>query len=1432
MKIYCIIEIAIYNSEAEMNRRYEKQPLKEGKLVLYIDQDCKKIEAIYYIQKIIGQGRSCLVYDASYIDNIGLEHKVRIKECYPDGIDIVRDKNGNLCVEERNQNRFSDKKKRFEEAYKLNVKIQESEDLINSTSKVRQLYYANHTIYFIFEYNMGINYEEYEEKSLESLITRMKTLCSIIEKYHNQGYLHLDIKPSNIFVLPETKENVMLFDFDSVVKIEDIKENKIERISYTEDFAALEQRTGKMKRIGKETDIYSIGAVLFYKMFGRVSDAMDREYGTDYDFCEIKEKYPELTPDFFEKLGEFFNKTLSANISNRYKQMRDVINSLTELQELCSEKRLFIESNFTYDTNSFIGREEEIDEIKQKLQSANIIFLYGIGGIGKTELAKKVTYEYMEQERKATVLFISYQNNIVDSVCSDNVEIQNLTYSDKESNEELFKRKLKIMKNLLTKKDLIIIDNFDVEFDEHLEELFECKCKFLVTTRFDFRDTYYCIKVSPFRKIETVFELFQQYNQYEYNEEEKEVLRDIFELVDRHTMTVELIAKNMRISSIDPLELREKLFTNDGITASGDIGIRFRKDRKTTKQSVEQHLKIIFDLSSFSEKELLLIRSLSLFGITKIKKALFLEWFDMNLSNDMENLIRNGWIQERESDLKISLHQVILDLVYNNLNPSSENCVEVTKAMLNYAAQKEFESYIKKQNRDQLCSIFLERITGESRLLVQFLNQYCENIKNKYEIIEEVIKICGKNNWNDILCDSYKLRGKFFLDNFWDYMESKEEQRKMINEIINSFNNGVKTIYRMNLSKEETADNMLKFAIACNSLCRDWNGSFSFEKEIIKELHYYVEKIYLQCEKMYKNIVVSDDKLKYLYKHLTEFYKIDPFSVEVWNELGDYEKFFYYDSLLKQYNDLAEITLPLEEEDPFDSLDSNIYEDAGDYADENKDYHKAIEYYHKALQEDQYSIYIRKKLAKTYACIGDLAKSIEIYGQIIEIEEDNEYANLGEEYIELGELFLLNGNKQSAMKMYQLCLTYEKNKINEDNEESVVELLFYSMYQLYKFSEQYSSQEDWKELVLFYQSYKKTLKDSRYAIEFRQNFIEQLIKDENYQQAMEELVLLISYYSITLNSLDTEKLEKFLDKMLQLGDRIKSKELLILIQNERADLEKEKTKNENYEYALELCLKSEKIIQEDKSVESWIKMKTMKCLADIYSNLFEYEKSEEYYEKCNYFCIAEHDEINKSFDEKIEIWKEAIEDYKRIENYEGAIKCYERSKDLWEQLRIENLEEWGYIGRVDYWDYEEDYIRCLFQVFRYKEAEVEIKRLINFVREEYMEEVSDWQLDSFFDIVQDGYYKCGILDKVKEYIKRRIYIYLFHDFFIDALFVKEERIESCFEQIMEFDISEGIDEILERMEDLKEIAQEMGDMNLIEKCNKFEKKYKENIFEF
>ncbi|MGN1275880.1 MAG: hypothetical protein ACI4UK_02675, partial [Floccifex sp.] len=37
----------------------------------------------YIIHSCIGMGASCLVYEASYMDDIGIERKVRIKECYP-----------------------------------------------------------------------------------------------------------------------------------------------------------------------------------------------------------------------------------------------------------------------------------------------------------------------------------------------------------------------------------------------------------------------------------------------------------------------------------------------------------------------------------------------------------------------------------------------------------------------------------------------------------------------------------------------------------------------------------------------------------------------------------------------------------------------------------------------------------------------------------------------------------------------------------------------------------------------------------------------------------------------------------------------------------------------------------------------------------------------------------------------------------------------------------------------------------------------------------------------------------------------------------------------------------------------------------------------------------------------------------------------------
>ena len=135
---------------------------------------------------------------------------------------------------------------------------------------------------------------------------------------------------------------------------------------------------------------------------------------------------------------------------------------------------------------------------------------------------------------------------------------------EKESEDDYFKRKIKILEKTATDDDLIIIDNFDVEFDEELENLFKCPAKFIITTRMDFRDyNYKQITIDRMSDIKDLRELFYSYNDTEYNEGETDYIEKLIEYVDRHTMTVELIAKYLKNICDEPKALYERFLEKE-----------------------------------------------------------------------------------------------------------------------------------------------------------------------------------------------------------------------------------------------------------------------------------------------------------------------------------------------------------------------------------------------------------------------------------------------------------------------------------------------------------------------------------------------------------------------------------------------------------------------------------------------------------------------------------------------------------------------------------------------------------------------------------------------------------------------------------------------------------------------------------------------------
>lgn len=111
---------------------------------------------------------------------------------------------------------------------------------------------------------------------------------------------------------------------------------------------------------------------------------------------------------------------------------------------------MFLYHSFAYNTANFVGRENELRQIETIFSSGQqVLFLSGMGGIGKTELAKRYAYLYGEEYR--TIVFVPYQGSIVQTVCGEDIHIHNVHREQSEegleTEEEYFERKLKILKS-------------------------------------------------------------------------------------------------------------------------------------------------------------------------------------------------------------------------------------------------------------------------------------------------------------------------------------------------------------------------------------------------------------------------------------------------------------------------------------------------------------------------------------------------------------------------------------------------------------------------------------------------------------------------------------------------------------------------------------------------------------------------------------------------------------------------------------------------------------------------------------------------------------------------------------------------------------------------------------------------------------------------
>jgi len=209
----------------------------------------------YVIDQRIGGGGFSLVYLAYDMDGV----PVAIKEYLPGGV-VTRDASGAVVpLTPELQQSFR---------YGMKCFFDEGRTLANlhhpNVVGVSNFFRANDTVYMVMKYEQGKTLQRHitqlKEPMRESFIRAVFIhLLNGLREVHARKLLHLDIKPSNIYIRADGSPVLIDFGAARQALSEDMH---MSTAMYTPGFAAPEQYNHR-DPVGPWTDIYSVGASLY-----------------------------------------------------------------------------------------------------------------------------------------------------------------------------------------------------------------------------------------------------------------------------------------------------------------------------------------------------------------------------------------------------------------------------------------------------------------------------------------------------------------------------------------------------------------------------------------------------------------------------------------------------------------------------------------------------------------------------------------------------------------------------------------------------------------------------------------------------------------------------------------------------------------------------------------------------------------------------------------------------------------------------------------------------------------------------------------------------------------------------------------------------------------------------------------------------------------
>lgn len=693
----------------------ERQQLKVGEKL--------NLEKDYTIVKTIGTGASSIVYLAEEIlgSSIAKDMKryVVIKELYPKDLGICRKNQGDmltkqqLLIPEESIQDFNLYKSQLQNAVQIQGAFRNCNETANTTMDMEAILEHNNTLYVVMGRVVGETYKDVIPNHLGEVLKICRSIAYAVGEYHKQGYLHLDIKPANIYNIRETDEIVKLFDFDTVHRKEDIQSGRC-IVSCTLEYAApeviqMKDNYGEYEDIDECADIFSIGVILFEKIFGRLPDAEDMRPFKKWNFDESELTKAE-SPQVKAALTQILRKTLALLKRKRYENTDELIVALDKVLQLARNRIYLCDHNVsvTASKSYYISRKNKVEEIRERLENYHIAYLCGVGGIGKSETAREYCEKYRSEYE--IIHFVHYGISLKDTIAALNF----VNLEDKElSVEERYRVKVYQLskKELYNSNMLLVIDNYNVSPDseeyednvEVLKRLKELDVHILFTSRTESVDLERKICVDSLGVNELKQMFFAVNSKDKMDDRRISQVEELIKTAFYHTLTVDLVAhQSVQIERYGKKTLQDYIdvLKENGLKNEISLSVYNNKDDCEKNDVIYEHVKALFDFSALTEKERYVMVNACLVPVSGMETAEFCEFINLAHFDDdsrdadwgedeaITKLVNGGWIRRSgEFGERICLHPVVSEVVVNELEPSiagekcGDFCASLVKCM-------------------------------------------------------------------------------------------------------------------------------------------------------------------------------------------------------------------------------------------------------------------------------------------------------------------------------------------------------------------------------------------------------------------------------------------------------------------------------------------------------------------------------------------------------------------------------------------------------------------------------------------------------------------------------------------------------------------------------------------------------------------------------